>query len=407
MHFPYTSFAAGPDGAADPGQVDAAVAATVAAGATDVLVLSHGWNETAAAAQRLYERLTDQIHDRMAGRPTNGRVFAVIGVIWPAIQWVDLPGLGAAPAGDPQQALRSTIDQGVEDPAVRARLHAASEALHTAAGRTAFVSALRTQLPRPQDVDDDDAIPLPLLTAPAEALFADLARGGPLPQLHFEPFSPEAIARRLINLTGYYAMKARAGRVGRNAVCALLQALSALPGGPGLPRVHLVGHSFGARVVSCAAVGSTAPIHSISLLQGAFSDLAFCPDAGALAGNRAGAFRPALTSGVVRGPIVATHTHNDLAVTIAYAIASRLARQVAELLRIGGADDPYGGIGANGAVNTPEAVDKVPLLARDGDYDFEPGRVHNLLADAYISGHLDVTGPEVANAVLQAVLAVD
>ena len=397
MHFPYISLDAGPDGAARPGQVAAAKDAVAAVGASDVLVLSHGWNETPSGARLLYERLTDQLHARMLEKPSEGNRFAVIGLIWPAVQWVDLPGTGAATA-DPQQALRATIEHGVEDPHVRAELRAQLPDLHTAAGRIAFVSALRSQLPHSATVNDDDAIPLPLLDAAPEALFADLARGGPLPQLHFEPFSPEAIALRLINLTGYYRMKERAGLVGELAVGDLLQALEALSSGR-TPRVHLVGHSFGARVMSCAAATTKTAIHSISLLQGAFSDLAFCPDAGALAQNR-----PVLTSGVVQGPIIATHTHNDLAVTVAYAVASRLAHQVAELLTLGGATDPYGGIGANGAVDTPEAISDVPLQSRTAGYAFRPGKLHNLLADAYISGHLDVTGPEVANAVLQAML---
>ena len=48
----------------------------------------------------------------------------------------------------------------------------------------------------------------------------------------------------------------------------------------------------------------------------------------------------------VAGPIIATHTVNDQAVGIAYALASRLANQVTSF---GGPEDKYGGIGRNGA----------------------------------------------------------
>jgi pimeloyl-ACP methyl ester carboxylesterase len=218
--------------------------------------------------------------------------------------------------------------------------------------------------------------------------------------------SPVSIARQLISLTSYYQMKDRAGKVGARGVTALLDALSAALSAaphatPEAPHLHLAGHSFGARVVSSAAATTTSPIHSISLLQGAFSDLAFAGADGPL--RRAGAFRVALTSGVLKGPIIVTHTHNDLAVTVAYAVASRLARQAGSGL--GGPDDPYAGIGANGAVATHEAVRSVPLSAAGFSYEFVPGRIYNLRADAFISGHLDVTGPEVANAVLHAITA--
>ena len=46
---------------------------------------------------------------------------------------------------------------------------------------------------------------------------------------------------------------------------------------------------------------------------------------------------------------------------LAYAIASRLARQVA--IDIGGARDRYGGIGRNGALKTPGALDPGTLQA--------------------------------------------
>jgi hypothetical protein len=141
-------------------------------------------------------------------------------------------------------------------------------------------------------------------------------------------------------------------------------------------------------------------VHSLTLLQGAFSHVAFAPSG---VGRPVGAFRQALTDGV-RGPVVVTHTHNDRSVTLAYAIASRVARQVADAL--GGPDDPYGGIGANGAVLTPEAVFE-ELADRDATYDFEPGRIHNLRADRFVSNHLDIRGPEVANALLQAMLSAD
>ena len=99
--------------------------------------------------------------------------------------------------------------------------------------------------------------------------------------------------------------------------------------------------------------------------------------------------------------IVITHTKNDTAVGIAYPIASRLARQ--DAADLGDEDDIFGGIGRNGALAsvTPEAV-AGELLGADGVYAFTAGKLHNLGADRFIAGHSDVTGPEVANALLAA-----
>jgi len=49
----------------------------------------------------------------------------------------------------------------------------------------------------------------------------------------------------------------------------------------------------------------------------------------------------------VAGPILITHTANDKAVGIAYALASRISGQTGAAL--GDATDVFGGIGRNGA----------------------------------------------------------
>jgi hypothetical protein len=102
----------------------------------------------------------------------------------------------------------------------------------------------------------------------------------------------------------------------------------------------------------------------------------------------------------VTGPALITHTDNDRAVGLAYPLASRIARQVAAGL--GDANDRYGGIGRNGAQKTPEAVNAV-LLGSSGSYTLERGGMYNLRSDDFISDHSDVTGPEVAHALLAAI----
>ncbi len=145
-------------------------------------------------------------------------------------------------------------------------------------------------------------------------------------------------ARNLLNLTTYYTMRDRAGTVGANGIAPLLEQLD----GNGR-RIHLVGHSFGARAATAAANATNAPVHALVLLQGAFSHYALADDWNGQGAD--GLFRAVPNR--IHGPMVVTHTKNDKAVGLAYAIASRLARQVA--IDIGGPDDRYGGIGRNGS----------------------------------------------------------
>jgi pimeloyl-ACP methyl ester carboxylesterase len=166
---------------------------------------------------------------------------------------------------------------------------------------------------------------------------------------------------------------------------------------PGPPRLHLAGHSFGARVVTAAAAASEVPVASVTLLQAAFSHRSFSGT-----GAPEGAFRSLLTRPQLVGPVVVTYTHNDKAVLLAYAVASRLARQAGAGL--GDADDPYGGLGANGAVATTE-VDPGTLGNEETRYRFAPRRITNLRADRCVAGHGDVRNRAVANALLQAMLA--
>ena len=188
-------------------------------------------------------------------------------------------------------------------------------------------------------------------------------------------------------------MRDRAGSVGANGIAPLLEQLH----GDGR-RIHLVGHSFGARAATAAANATNAPVHSLALLQGAFSHYAFADDWDGQGAD--GLFRAVPNR--IHGPVVITHTKNDKAVGLAYAIASRLARQVA--IDIGGPDDRYGGIGRNGALKTPEALGPSALQPVGGRYAFEPRRVSNLQADNFISGHSAVTGKEVAYALLNAMV---
>jgi predicted alpha/beta hydrolase family esterase len=197
----------------------------------------------------------------------------------------------------------------------------------------------------------------------------------------------------ILNYTTYYEMKERAGAVGKNGLAPLLDSFSAQ-----VQRIHLIGHSFGARVVTAAAAdSSTEIIRSMTLLQAAFSHNGFSE-------SMNGLFRSVLDRNRIKGPIVVTYTKNDEAVGVAYAIASRLAGQVAAAL--GDENDKFGGLGRNGAqkMNAGEAI-MGNLLEPGAGYSFPAGKFFNAEASKYISNHSDVTGKEVAYAIAVASLA--
>jgi hypothetical protein len=419
MRLPYAAVEFTKNGdPADRGQFDAAL--KMIGTGTDVLMVAPGWNNDMPAAERLFTRLTDTIDVLMSGRAPTGRTLTVVGLQWPSKQWGsdadDTAGHGAG-LGDDVTDLLGRIAVLVDDPATRAALTSLAPTLATDGdARQRFLGILRGLLPPPDAVADDDALPGALLsgTVPEVLDAVDEARlaatntigSGSLPPadqvgglgFHLPKLNPLQALKEVLNTTTFYTMKERAGHVGGRGVAALLDAVST---GQPAARVHLAGHSFGARVVSAAAAATNTTVSSVSLLQGAYSHRGLAARDAAL-DMPDGAFRRALTSGHLQGPMIVTHTRNDRAVGLAYALASRLAHQVAA--DIGDAGDPYGGLGSNGAVGTQEAVE-----GRLGDettvYAFQPGRVHNLLADRFVANHSDVTNPAVANAVLAAILA--
>jgi hypothetical protein len=287
-----------------------------------------------------------------------------------------------------------------------------------------FVDLVRSVLPRPSDPLDDAsdalfrkpgheilnslAVPTALAAAPQGGGAIGVGDGGGalgldgvdgVGQAAFlgDLFSGiKAGAARLLNFATYYQMKERAGLVGAglNGVLAEVRA-----GAPNL-RIHLVGHSFGARVVASAAKGPAdfAPA-SLVLLQGAFSHNGF---AAKFDGTNDGFFRQVLTGGRVRGPIVVTHTRNDQAVGTAYPIASRISGD--NRLALGDENDPFGGLGRNGAIRL-QAVEVVASTLEDSRqrYRFLTGKVNNLQADNHIKNHGDVDNEAVANVLAQVV----
>jgi hypothetical protein len=424
--------------------------AAVPPGTTDVIIMSHGWNNDEAAAELLYTRLFTNFANVTAGDPAiTGRKVAIVGVIWPSKKFdelmTQLEGTGKAPGGakslsaadqaEAEAAMREAINRAVPifddvgDADRIAKLQTLVPKLETdSAAQEAFVNILRELIdPNNQHLDqrsseDNSDI---FFEGQARIIFQNASQSVPVsasaPPDSAETESKEGAGGQtgraqglgaffskaanavtnLMNLGTYFAMKQRAGTVGKNGVAPLIDELADKVG-----RIHLVGHSFGGRVVTAAAANSTTKkLFSMSLLQAAFSHNGFSK-------RRQGFFRSVIDNKRVAGPILVTNTKKDLSVGLAYPAASRISGDTASAF--GGADDPFGGIGSNGAQQMEAgeiAASAAQLESVKFAYKWNAGCIHNLKDDRFIvdpqggDAHGFVFVPEVAWAISRAVVA--
>jgi hypothetical protein len=404
-------------------------------GVTDLVVLAHGWNNDMGEARRLYERLLGSVKTQLSDAELGERKLGVLAVLWPSKRFAEeelIAGGGASVTGAPDETelvdrlegLKGTFDDDNADDNLEKAKSLIPKLGEDKEAQKEFVDLIRASL-REDDADDEDAS-AEFFALPGDEVIARLAipdvetgaapvagMGGvasmtdagsaPAPQGGAAGIgdwieNARNAARNLLNFATYYQMKSRAGTVGNHGVYEVLR--EARTARPDL-KLHLVGHSFGGRLVTAAATGPSGEdpigVDSLMLLQAAFSHLGFAQD---YEGSKDGLFRSMITGKAVKGPALITHTDNDRAVGLAYPLASRIARQVASGL--GDKNDKYGGIGRNGAQKTPEAKEGV-LLKSGSAYQLEAGGMYNLRSDDFISNHSDVTGPEVAQALVAAI----
>lgn len=405
---------------------------------SDLFVISHGWNNDMADARSLYSRFFACMRRVIDSGtvPNNGsRKFAIMAVLWPSKKFAekDLIPSGAAGAESPitNDLLRQELEKlkGVfDDPRANEALERAKLLVpkleDSPKARTEFADLLRSLLPQERSHDVDAANDF--FTLPGDEVINRLSK--PLPVTTFRPaggtggataigdttttvgsggaaglgqfFSGgiKGAVLNLLNFTTYYQMKERAGLVGSTGVNQVLRLIrNRIP----QIKIHLIGHSFGGRLVTAAAAGTenqpVIAVNTMTLLQAAFSHYGFSER---YDGVNNGFFRRVVTSKTVSGPILISFSQFDTAVGKAYPLASLIAKQVAS--ELGDKNDKYGGIGRNGAQKTPEAIEGT-LLPVGGPYQLQPGKIHNLNADNIIKEHSDICHDEVAFAILKAI----
>ncbi len=298
---------------------------------TDVVVFSHGWNNDWEAATRRYDGFIDGVVGQFPDDPR--RRVLLVGIFWPSALLV-LPGeqapvfaAGGVPANDPDAAALENVADELSPPDA-ARLRELWSRSTVSPDETAELAALlaptyrsegpevgenpnppdgdtlaqswlsapppvETQAPASTGDDDDD---FGVVTAPSTA--------DPRPAGFWSALDP----RNAIRGASVWLMKDRAGKVGTAAVGPLVR--EALSGSDA--KVHLVGHSFGAKVVLSAVATAPVPrpVHSMLLLQPAVNHLCFAEAGG---GEPAGGYRVVLDR--VEQRIFTTYSAHDAPLT--------------------------------------------------------------------------------------------
>lgn len=403
---------------------------------TDLFVFSHGWNNNRALARALYQRFFEVIRQVLDARPpASDRKVGVLGIIWPAMRWADegdpVPETGGAAGVVPQveasdEELVKELTTVFTSPGQVAALLELATLLEARPDDSVqlerFQQLMKTLSTEP-DVPDapEDGGDEAILEQPATEVFDRLAdledgsqeeAGGPAAGVGDVFGRLWRGAKSALRTVTYWQMKRRAGVVGRDGLGPLLGRIYKAHQRVG---IHLLGHSFGARLVSFSLLGlpSTAlhpasAVKSLVLIQGAFSHFAFAaalPHEPARGGALAG------VADRVDGPLVATYSIHDSAVGRLYPAASIVVGDDASAV-----EDLFyrwGAIGHDGA----QAVEGTGVLTEEAElgkageaaYPFASGRFLNLngndviAARGGVSGaHSDIHHPEIAWAAITA-----
>ncbi|MGW7253358.1 serine-threonine protein kinase [Streptomyces sp. NPDC054834] len=339
---PYWELTFDADGDVDGRERDRLLAEVAGHGVHDLIVFSHGWNNDRSDATALYRHFFAPI----PGLAPKARI-GYVGVVWPSMRFSDepIPDFPKSVAAvEAEAAPRPALDKDTRQALLR-----------TFPDRTTVVdqiAGLLDRQPREEAALEEFGRLVRLLVEVApdgpQALCAtDTAADGEPgmlcgdtaaaceefgqalaalessgPAEGFSLPNPWHGARELLRQATYYAMKRRAGTVGEHGLGPVIGRLAGAA--PGV-RVHLVGHSFGGRLVSFALRGlpqGVRAVKSVTLLQGAFSHYAFAAEL-PHDPRAAGALRDLHKR--VDGPVVCCYSHHDAALGTFYPLASRMA----------------------------------------------------------------------------------
>jgi hypothetical protein len=400
-----------------------------AAQATDIFILSHGWWNDADSADCFYRRMIGGLRRQQPGDLTEDRFRPVfVSVYWPSAVFPLQPGdCPAAEANRTEVAVAGSL------PPTRIREWAVNAFPEAAArpdfeGDLARVTALNLKENAGQALTEAEATDfasillkwrqfsrtaeLPVSDGPEPELFRGSAgeivkawNSRPVPREEFGVLGGgEKKWLNFGNAFTFWTMKERAGIVGSRGLYEVLKALQPFRANA---HIHLIGHSFGGKLLAAALTGHRPTggnrADSLVILQGAFSQFAFSTrDAIMKAGvesDRPGLYLDVVASRLVAGPIVATFSGRDLPNRMLYPAGVALVGDVVEAAR----EPRYGSLGARGIrAAAATALDLSQQRLRDA-MTSEGTVLVTVDGSVVILGHSDLVKPAVFNLIWDAV----
>ena len=384
------------------------------AGISDVFLFSHGWNNIFATALDRYRSfITGYIQQRRqyAVPVEAGYRPLLTGIIWPStdfvLPWEAGPKIAAAPDPDGPEASQTeqmlsfvTEHFDLDTDAAFTELVDGRTELDADEARQAAAIVLAELWP---DADPDDGASRPAVD---ELLAAWSTIDGAQTPVPADPddfgtvgqaatATGPAVAggfsldpRSLLRMATVWKMKARAGQVGVAGVGPLVRHVLDHSGA----RLHLVGHSFGARLLLSALTSaeSARPAHSMLLLQAAVNRWCFAED---VAGTgRPGGYNPVLN--LVEKPILTTFSAYDEPLTKVFQLAMRGGHLGEPDIAALGNTELYGALGGFGpaGLGALSAIESAAIPGSE-DYDLAGGRkVIAIDGSIKIGGRPAITG---------------
>lgn len=380
---------------------------------TDIFIFSHGWNNDWTVATNRYE---DFMKGYMKMRQDNNLPMPVdykpllIGIFWPSTALVftenevgpDIASINNSDIdqfiGDKQSFLRELADK-IENDDVNSFYELIQKDILTENEARKLADITKVLYPNNDDelhsnkaITTDEILSLWEVPNDDTTDFGDFGTvgndDGSNPQAAgfgdiIKKFDPRHIIRTLT----VYQMKDRAGKVGGYGVSKLLRKALDLNNA----RIHMIGHSYGAKVVlSAISFGDNLPrkVESMLLLQPAVSYLCFAEKVPGK--NYPGGYNPALNR--VNKPILTTYSKNDFPLTKTFHIALRRKDDLGELkiAAVGQPPSKYAALGGYGPRKCGEQL--IDILDVNVPYDLNiDNPIIGLRADRTINGHGDIS----------------
>src|SRR5688572_26948806 len=382
---------------------------------SDIFLFSHGWNNDWEAATTRYEHFINgfqKLRQELNLSVTAGYKPLLVGVIWPSTALVteleeppkfagdaDKHEMDQAVAHERQAVSELAMDISAEhvdhfydlierpeldEPAAR-ELANIVHGIYTTDrdevfGSSPNVDEIIQSWPR-----KTTKIPFGKIGAVSAAGVGPQAAGGFLDKvLQFDP-------RDLVRSFTVWQMKDRAGVVGGNGVSKLLQSMLACVAGlKPKSRIHLIGHSYGCKVVLSALCHPNKleqNVASVLLLQPAVSHLCFAAQVSTT--NKPGGYHEALNR--VLMPILSTFSSHDFALTTLFHRALWRDRDLGEA-KIAASEPPsiYAALGGYGPRSAGEKI--IDIRQPKNAYPLDSGlRLFGVDGSETISGHGDIS----------------